>query len=123
MKTFILSHSYYDEYRPHYFLGPDDISQEDFKNLCDSLLDQAAHKSVILSRNKEHCHRVGWEEIIENLIPLLENCGYQLYKPEEINFFGSIIENYDESLGLSSFASNMIINNNKLVYTNLNKGK
>lgn len=71
-KTFILSTYGYDYEQNYYFLGSSDISQEEFKQYCDSLLPEAANRAIKY-KNK---YQIRWSEIFNQLIVLLKENGY-----------------------------------------------
>ena len=43
---FELSFSWYEEYSPVFYIGPEKTSQKQFEKLCDSLLAEASEKVV-----------------------------------------------------------------------------
>ena len=93
-EVFILAHTGYEEYNPYYFTGPSSYSEEDFNNLCDSLVNQAAQNALVISNNTDnheyyYDEYVGWPDIVSALIPLLEKEGFSQFKPKEARYFGT----------------------------------
>lgn len=92
---FILNQTYYDSYYRYYFMGPENISQEKFKEICDSHLETAGYKSITNRYNEREYGPswIGWPEIVESLVSVLERHGFHRFIPKEVSYFGSgIIE-------------------------------
>ena len=90
-KVFILAYADYETYVPHLLYGPENVSQEEFKNLCDSLLEEAGYNTLT---NQDSW--IGWNDVVESLIPLLEKQGYQRFEPVKVSYFGSSIIDEDD---------------------------
>ena len=78
-----LSYTNWEEYEPHFFIGPD-MTQEQFKNICDSMLGIAGARALEVYSDTS----IGWREIVECMIPSLEEMGFKYIKPMEASYFG-----------------------------------
>lgn len=113
-KVFILSRSYYEESTNYYLMGPDDVSEEQFSNLCYSLLDDAAKLALSASRHSDREGRIYASDVVELLVPLLEKRGYQLFNPPKVSFFASPLDPKAPFIrNFSASVSNEIINYNR----------
>lgn len=120
-QIFALSHYHYEESSIYLFTGPDDVSKEKFQELCYSLLDQAAINSIIREKKNKHPCSIGWRDVVESMIPLLEKQGFCRLKPIETHFSGGLID--DGRLGrqnrddnkLSPQVFTAILNYNKVL--------
>lgn len=100
MKIFTLAHADYEEYSPFFFKAPEGSTEEDFKKLCNELIEPSID---LLIKNKGIFNQsnytgkgayVGWREIVESICYLLLEHGYEQIKFYEITMFGpSIIGN------------------------------
>jgi hypothetical protein len=110
---FILVRSHWEDWVPYYFEGPENVTQREFRELCTSLLEQAGYNSVVQATKSEYSDHVGWNEVVESMIPLLEKQGYRHFKPKQCVFSGpGVIDSITEADGLGG-AANMIIAHNK----------
>jgi hypothetical protein len=118
-KLFVLGYSYYEEYVPYFLHGPEDVTQEEFKALCDSLLEEAGYRAVANADDSW----VGWQQVVESLIPLLEQQGYQRFEPVENIYWGpGIIDEHDyNELSLLKSSQSKIIEFNKEIHDKLYK--
>lgn len=117
---FVLARSHYEELTHYYFEGPADVSQKDFRLLCDSLLEEAGYNAIVRANKDPHGGWVGWEEVVESMIPLLEKQGYRHFIVKSCTYNGSsIIESLDENeiKGLSKAGPAIIAHNKRLRYT------
>lgn len=113
-KLFILSHSYYEESTNYYLMGPDNVSEEEFSELCYSLLDDAARLALSSSRQSEFNDKIRLDNVVESLIPLLKEQGYQRFTPPKANFFGNPLTVKEKFMkNFSTSISNEIINYNR----------
>lgn len=111
---YILSNSYYSDYSPLYFKGPDDCHHE-FESLCDSLMDQACLNALKKQNKEQYPDCIGNLEIIDELIPLLEKEGYYNFIPNEKNYhIQNIIINECSDLPKKSVELIIDYNNNLL---------
>lgn len=74
---FDLVYSDYDWQEHHFLLAPEGTSLEDFQMLCDSLMPKAGYRATL----KRAAPKVGgwicWSDVVESLVSLLEEQGYQ----------------------------------------------
>ena len=118
-KVFALSHFHYEESTTIHFLGPDNVSKQQFQELCYSLVEQAAINAVAKERKQEYPCSVGWTDVVESMIPLLEQQGYHRLKCDEVIFRGGLINRADpahqnsEDYRLSTRAFTTILNFNR----------
>lgn len=117
MKLFCLRHNDYEAANIYYFMGPDNVSHEQFNTLCSTLLDEAAINAIVSEKKKQYKSVIGWFEIVENMIPLLEKQGYYIFKPIFADFNGSYFHERDFHLaknkGLSAKIIRAILNFNE----------
>lgn len=118
-KIFCLAHYSYDEQNSHYFVGPDNVSKNEFEELCYNLVDSAGMNAIIIEKKRDYPCTIGWREVVEAMVPLLEKQGYHHFIPIEASFSGSVInnadlnrQNYDDEK-LSSHVFTSILNFNK----------
>lgn len=106
------------DYEAHYFFdGPDDATDEDFEKLCNSLLPKAGYKAALKQLSSKHGSWIVWSDVVESLVSLLEEQGYQrVYIDTYYLHGGNIIGIYNvdnsdnDRLG---FASDIIRDYNK----------
>jgi len=118
-QIFALSHYHYEDSSTYLFTGPDNISQEQFRDLCYRLLDQAAVDTIINEKKSKYSCSIGWRDVVESMVPLLEKQGYHCLKPIEVYFGGGLIndarpdrQNIDDEK-LSNHIFTAILNFNK----------
>lgn len=80
---YLVSYSWYEDYEPTLLHGP---KVKDWEKFCDDLMPEAVERT--LQKTKE---TIGWPEIIETLIEILQTKGYIKVKPEEACYWGSTI--------------------------------
>lgn len=109
----------------HYFFeGPDGATEEDFIELCESLTPKAGYKVVLKRANPEDGRWICWGDVVEALVPLLEEQGYQrIYLDTHYFDGGTIIGMYDkdpldERLG---FSAKLIVLHNRQIEEKLAK--
>ncbi len=122
-QIFCLEWGTYDCSVEFYLLAPEGTTQEDFKKLCDSLLDVAAYEACLVKgltwggipddfEDREPA-QVGWNSIVHVLaVNILPKYGYEVVSLPTVSYNGSTIisdKEYDneESL-LSEEAFNFI---------------
>lgn len=111
---FVLSYSHYEETANYYLEGPEGISQKDFQNICDNLLDDAAFQAVLQNSLDQYLPPVGWPDIVEILVPLLEKQGFKLFKPKMVDYWGSgIIQTKEDAKKLTKSVSSVIKHNKR----------
>ena len=116
-KLFEVSYSWYEEYCPTLFLGPENITEEEFSNLCKCLLPVAARNAVLKTDSW-----VGWHEIVDALIEMLEERNFIKIVPKKFDCWGtSIIRKKDlteygeTSLEILAEALDLIEKHNKKI--------
>lgn len=118
-KVFALSHFWYEESSTIHFIGPEDVSGKQFQELCYSLVEQAAINAVAKERKQEYPCSIGWRDVVESMVPLLEKQGYLRLKCEEVAFRGGLINKHlpdhqnPEDYRLSTSAFTTILNFNR----------
>lgn len=118
-KIFALSHFWYEEYSIIHFLGPDDVSKEQFQKLCYSLVDLAAFAAISKEIKYKYPCPIGWKDVVEAMVPLLEKQGYHRLQCDQISFSGGLINKSkpahqnEEDYRLSKEAFTAILNFNK----------
>lgn len=114
LDIFILSWSSHEDYIPLHFMGPASCSEKDFEKVCDILLDQAAFEAISNSKKEEYPSYIGWREIVEAFIPLLEIQGFKHFLPKEKKYYGHIIIDNDyDAAQLSSDARKAVLSYNQ----------
>lgn len=88
---FIVIAYHYEDYFPYYFSGPEDVSQEDFNILCQSLLNRAGKEAVKFQQMKMDPDYIGMNEVIASLAQILPEYGYHPFNPKQAFFFGPCI--------------------------------
>jgi hypothetical protein len=75
---FSLVYADYDMEEYYFFSGPSDVSQEEFKKLCGQLMPKAGYRAVLRKQSpKEAGDWICWRDVVESLVSLLEEQGYQ----------------------------------------------
>lgn len=111
---FVIAHSYYEEYSPYYFEGPETATKEDFEKACQSLLEQAGYNAILMEQKDAHPSFIGWNSVVESMIPLLEQQGYRHFKPPIVRYWGGIIDSYEDAKKLGN-AGREVVSHNKRV--------
>lgn len=109
MNLYRLSSVYYDSGHDYLFLGPENLTQEEFQAKCLSLLDQAADSAV---KSKGDCSWFGFEggtfsisidSVVDHLALLLEKEGYQKLNPVQATIVGDSIGGFAEPIPYEEF--------------------
>lgn len=112
--VFTLEYSYYDCHECHHLLGPATYSKGDFVALCNKLVPIAA-KNLL---NTEDSF-VGWDGIVDELISILKEHGFEKQELPGAVFGGpGIIDKQDDRLG---DACSLVIQHNKKIRDGLTK--
>jgi len=74
---FDLVYSDYDWQEHHFVKAPDGTTLEDFQKLCDSLMPKAGYKAILKRSSPKVGGWVCWSDVVESLVSLLEEQGYQ----------------------------------------------
>lgn len=79
MYYYTLSYTWRETYEPHILAGP---SIGDWDTYCEGLLEPAAQRA--LNKKKDTTDSVGWRDIVESMIELLKEQGFQeIHFPEK----------------------------------------
>ncbi len=87
-----LSYADWDDYSPNIIEGPE---VPDWKAFCDSLLPEACDLAIA-NRNDSW---VGWRNVVEAMVSILETKGYTRLRPTEAMYVGSGIIHSMEDMG------------------------
>ena len=74
---FDLVYSDYDWEEHYFFEGPDGVTLEDFENLCNDLIPKAGYQVVFKKAAPKNSGWICWSDVVESLISLLQEQGYQ----------------------------------------------
>jgi len=85
---FILAYEWYDENIPIFLIGPEDVTENDFKGITQELLNVSAQKALENSKKDSY---IGWEQIVIEMSKLLSNKGFTVIKPKRVAYWGSCI--------------------------------
>lgn len=112
---FDLVYSDYDWQEHYFFEAPDGSTLEDFEKVCNQLMPKAGYRAALKKSTPKEGGWICWSDVVESLISLLEEQGYQRVYLESYRMDGGSIvgfndDNVEERLG---FSSNLIINYNK----------
>jgi hypothetical protein len=110
---FILSYKDYEYSVQYYLNGPENATQEDFNNICNNLLEKSGYNAITKSIHSEYSGWVGWNEIVEEMVPLLAEEGYYSFEPKLVEYFGSsIIDDQKDINGLGKAGKAIMLHNN-----------
>jgi hypothetical protein len=112
---FDLVYSDYDWQEHYFFKAPEGSTLEDFKKLCDQLMPKAGYKAALKKSVPKEGGWICWSDVVESLISLLEEQGYQRVSIDSHQLKGGSIvgfndDNAEDRLG---FSCKLIINYNK----------
>lgn len=94
-KIFDLVYSDYD-WKDHNFLtGPEDTTSEDFEKLCNRLLPKAGYQAALKHIGPNKNESIVWRDVVEALISLLEEQGYQRVSLGSYDIFGNSVIGLD----------------------------
>jgi len=111
---FDLVYADYD-WREHYFFdGPEGATLEDFEKLCNQLLPQAGYRAALKKSSPKKEGWIYWVDVVEALVSLLEEQGYQRIDIDSYHMEGGYIIglNDDESDFRLGFAAPIITSHN-----------
>ena len=80
MKTFKLSCGLND----YFFHGPEDVTDDEFKALCDELMEKAAW--LALEQAKKDRHKVEFSDVVAHVGEVLVENGYEKCQPVSARF-------------------------------------
>jgi hypothetical protein len=99
-KLFDLVYCDFDWKEHHFLEGPIGATLEDFKELCARLLPKAGYRAALKHLDPRKKGWIGWSEVVESLIALLSEQGYQRVSLETNQIEGGIIIGIDSDDGL-----------------------
>ena len=104
---FDLVYSDYDWQEHYFFNGPEGTTLESFRKSCDDLLPKAGYK-VAFRRSFKGGGRICWSDVVDALVLLLEEHGYQRVPMDSYTIGGGFIispndekQDLDVKLGFS----------------------
>ena len=74
---FDLVYSDYDWHEHKFIQAPDGTTVEDFQKLCDSLMPKAGYRAALKRSSPKIGGWICWSDVVEALVSLLEQQGYQ----------------------------------------------
>lgn len=112
---FDLVYSDYDWQEHYFFEAPEGTTSEDFENLCNQLLPKAGYRAALKKSSPPKKGWICWSDVVESLVSLLEEQGYQrvyldTYEMDGGSIIGFNDDDVEERLG---FSTKIIINYNK----------
>lgn len=113
---FALVYSDYDTQDYYFFNGPEGISQEDFEKLCGELIPKAGYRAALQKLYPKEGGWICWRDVVESLISLLEQQGYQRISLDSYRMAGGNIigiSNYEHLDGRLGFAEPIIVEYNR----------
>lgn len=85
------------DWKEHFFLeGPEGTTSEEFKKLCNRLLPKAGYRAALKSLSPKQKGWIGWRDVVESLVSLLEQRGYQRVSLETVEVSGGNIVGIDD---------------------------
>lgn len=117
---YLVSYSWYEDYAPVLVEGRE---VEDWQSFCDSLIELAANRVV----DKKPDSWIGWDTIVDELVVVLGEQGYEVLSPPEADFWGSGIIRGEtdsprsEQYKLLGSAMRGIINHNQEIEAGLSR--
>lgn len=113
--VFDLVYSDYDWTEHYFFDGPEGATLEDFEKLCDLLMPQAGYRAALKKSDPKNGGWICWSDVVESLISLLEEQGYQRVSIDSYHMDGGTIIgiNDDEPDSRLGFANQLIIAHNR----------
>jgi len=126
---YLVSYGDVDVYDPRILIGP---SRKDWAGYCYKFLDEACRRAVALERSRETINSatgekilcpswVNWYDVLDQLVEVLVERGYQHVKPAEAYYTDSLIHPHDGDLGLPPEGRKLIRAHNRRVRTHLDK--
>ncbi len=112
---FDLVYSDYDWQEHYFFEAPEGSTLEDFEKLCNQLMPKAGYRAALKKSSPKKGGWICWSDVVESLISLLEEQGYQrIFIDSYYMDGGSIIGiNDDDAEERLGFSGKLIINYNR----------
>ena len=105
------------EWQEHYFFeGPKGSTLEDFEKICSQLLPKAGYRAALKKSTPKEGGWICWSDVVESLISLLEEQGYQRITLNSYHMDGGTIigiNDDDDAESRLGFSTKLIINYNK----------
>lgn len=112
LNIFSVRYGWYEDNYETLLVPPVIMNEEEFDMLCNSLLDQAALNAISNAQNW-----VGFRDIIDELVHLLKERGFEVISPYKFELWGSNIIDDNREFGnydnFSDETKNKIIEHNK----------
>jgi hypothetical protein len=119
---FIVVYSWYEDYSPTIMRSPKPMTYQSFDRICRSLLNDATDLAIKNGKNKFH---IGFHEIIEALIKLLEKRGFVILSLHSFGLWGTCIINkkkdFQAKKGFSKLSQEKILKYNSMLEEKCNK--
>lgn len=112
--VFDLVYSDYDWQEHYFFSGPEGATLEDFRKLCNDLMPKAGYRAALKRSSPKSGGRICWSDVVESLVSLLEEQGYQRVSMDSYTIEGGFIVglNEDELDARLGFSWQVIANYN-----------
>ncbi len=88
---FIVAYNWYEDYSPKIVKSPKSMTDAAFDKLCRSLLNDSTNMAIKEAKKIHSC--VGFHEIIDALIELLQNNGFKVLNLHSFGLWGTCIIN------------------------------
>lgn len=121
---FNLIYTSWDWEKHFHFYGPENSTLEQFQDLCDDLLPEAGYRTALRISHADGGGWINWNEVVESLIPLLEQRGYLRFElpNHTINGSGTIgIGNRRKMDSRLGFATKLISDYNRALDEKISK--
>jgi|SRR5579885_2577089 len=89
MKIYELFYSWYEEYVPYLFLAPHPLSEREWRSICDQMVPEAI--KWLLSKEEYKDRHIGWSDIVERMVKMLEERKFTRVTPIQAGYFGANI--------------------------------
>ena len=117
---FMVTYSWYEDFTPTIVKSPEPMTNSAFNKLCRSLLNHAADVAI-KEAGKNDYSWVGFHDIIDSLVELLQNKGFEVLKLHSFGLWGSNIINKEDDFenckGFSKACQKRIMTHNKKLET------
>lgn len=115
--VFDLVYSDYDWQEHYFFSAPEGTTSEDFVSICNTLMPKAGYKAALRKSSPKSNSRIYWSDVVESLVSLLEEQGYQRISIDSYKVNGGFTiglndDQIDTKLG---FSWQLIVNHNQKI--------
>ena len=90
INIFELSYTWYEDHNSTFLVGPD-MPEEDFNNLCKSLLPRAGKRAIKNAVKNGEDMWLGWDDVIKALAEILKGHGFEEAEIKSFSCWGSTI--------------------------------